>query len=326
MTARRVLPVVAAFALLTASTARAQDPPAPVEQPQAAAPRAERARSERADGETRSVRSPKRAEAAGSDSQAVQPRVRAVVPDSTAANAGTAADAEEQGGARRRPSGGGSVGGGGSVSGGRSGRGGGGDVGAVRTRPGGVRNPGVDGGTSRAQAIPRSQAPRPPHSVYVAPGYGYGYGYGRRYYYGPTGLGYYFYDPWSWYGYGGWGGYYGSTWGAYYGVGPGYYGSVFPGYYGAGYGGGYGGVYAGPSGWSIGSVRLKVEPRDAEVYVDGYYAGIVDDFDGIWQQLRLDDGGHRIEVRKPGLTTLTFDVMVQPGRTITYRGDMRVIP
>ena len=75
-----------------------------------------------------------------------------------------------------------------------------------------------------------------------------------------------------------------------------------------------------------GTLRLKVEPRDAEVYVDGYYAGIVDDFDGIWQQLRLDAGGYRIEIRKPGLTTLTFDVRVQPGRTITYRGDMTMTP
>ena len=73
-------------------------------------------------------------------------------------------------------------------------------------------------------------------------------------------------------------------------------------------------------------MRLKVKPRDAEVYVDGYYAGIVDDFDGTWQQLRLDDGGHRVEIRKPGLPPLTFDVMVQPGRTVTYRGDLTAIP
>jgi hypothetical protein len=69
-----------------------------------------------------------------------------------------------------------------------------------------------------------------------------------------------------------------------------------------------------------------VNARDAEVYVDGYYAGIVDDFDGIWQQLRLDDGGYRVEIRKPGFETLSFDVMVQPGRTVTYRGEMQAIP
>ena len=133
-------------------------------------------------------------------------------------------------------------------------------------------------------------------------------------------LGYYYYNPWSWYagygwpGYAGWPGYYGNL---------GYYGSVgvYGPYGGAYYGGGYG-AYGGPYGYSIGGVRLRVNPKDAEVYVDGYYAGIVDDFDGTWQQLRLDDGAYRIEIRKPGLATLTFDVQIQPGRTITYRGDM----
>ena len=36
-----------------------------------------------------------------------------------------------------------------------------------------------------------------------------------------------------------------------------------------------------------GDVRLMVRPRDAAVYVDGYYAGVVDDFDGVFQRLTL---------------------------------------
>ena len=73
-------------------------------------------------------------------------------------------------------------------------------------------------------------------------------------------------------------------------------------------------------------VGRGLDERDAEVYVDGYYAGVVNDFDGIWQQLRLDDGGYRVEIRKPGFETLVFDVRVQPGRTITYRGQMQTVP
>ena len=34
------------------------------------------------------------------------------------------------------------------------------------------------------------------------------------------------------------------------------------------------------------AVRLEVTPKEAEVYVDGYYAGIVDDFNGTFQRLR----------------------------------------
>ena len=74
------------------------------------------------------------------------------------------------------------------------------------------------------------------------------------------------------------------------------------------------------------SVRLEVKPKEAEVFVDGYYAGVVDDFDGTWQSLKLDSGGHNIEIRKPGLETLRFDVHVQPERSITFRGDMKAVP
>jgi len=44
------------------------------------------------------------------------------------------------------------------------------------------------------------------------------------------------------------------------------------------------------------SVRLEVKPKEAEVYVDGYYAGIVDDFDGTFQRLRVEPGEHEIEL------------------------------
>ena len=40
-------------------------------------------------------------------------------------------------------------------------------------------------------------------------------------------------------------------------------------------------------------------PRNAEVYVDGRYAGIVDDYDGTFQRLDLEPGSHEIEIRAP---------------------------
>lgn len=72
-----------------------------------------------------------------------------------------------------------------------------------------------------------------------------------------------------------------------------------------------------------GSVRITDAPRDAEVYVDGYYAGVVDDFDGRFQRLNLEPGPHQIEVRAAGSQRQTFDVNVQPGRTVTYRALLR---
>jgi hypothetical protein len=72
-----------------------------------------------------------------------------------------------------------------------------------------------------------------------------------------------------------------------------------------------------------GDLRLKVSPRDAAVYVDGYYAGIVDDFDGFFQRLTLEAGPHEIEIDAPGLGSQVFDVYVDPERTIDLHADLR---
>ncbi len=75
--------------------------------------------------------------------------------------------------------------------------------------------------------------------------------------------------------------------------------------------------------FDTGAVRLRVRPRDAQVFVDGAFAGTVNDFDGVFQELRLSEGGHQIEVRMPGFETAVFDVHIQPGRTIDLRQDLR---
>jgi hypothetical protein len=67
------------------------------------------------------------------------------------------------------------------------------------------------------------------------------------------------------------------------------------------------------------SLRLQVTPRDAFVYVDGYAAGVVDDFDGVFQRLRLVPGPHEIVVYYPGHRTLRQNVYYNPGSTHTIR-------
>ena len=102
-----------------------------------------------------------------------------------------------------------------------------------------------------------------------------------------------------------------------YGYSP-YYGGYSSGYYG-GYSSGYYGRYV-----RGGHARLRIigTPRHAEVFVDGYYAGIVDDFDGVFQHLELEPGSHQIEIRAPGFEAIGFDVRAEGGRTITYRARM----
>ena len=97
-------------------------------------------------------------------------------------------------------------------------------------------------------------------------------------------------------------------------------------YYGAGGSYPYGytprGYYDPIPGRPYGGLRITGAPREAHVFADGYYVGIVNDFDGIFQHLNLEAGPHRIEIEVPGYETIAFDVMVQPGRTVTFRADL----
>jgi hypothetical protein len=151
------------------------------------------------------------------------------------------------------------------------------------------------GNPPTGEAVPRTARPAPPHgTIRHIPSYRPYYHPGSRYYspwgYGAFGLGYFYYDP-AWWGY--------------------------PSQYG----------YSGPAviGWD-GSLKLKVKPRDAQVLIDGYYVGVVDEFDGIFQSLRLPEGPHRVEIRAPGFEPLVFEVRILADDTVTYRGTLRPLP
>jgi hypothetical protein len=66
-------------------------------------------------------------------------------------------------------------------------------------------------------------------------------------------------------------------------------------------------------------VRIQATPREAAVYVDGFYAGVVDDFDGTFQRLPLTPGGHRIELYLEGFQTIRKNLYLQPGATLKLR-------
>lgn len=119
------------------------------------------------------------------------------------------------------------------------------------------------------------------------------------------------YYPWF-----GWGlgmGYYG-----YYGLYNSWWGWGSPYVYDIGYYGDYGNESGGRGG-----LKLKVEPTFAEVYVDGYFMGIVADFDGAFQRMELEVGAHHIEIRAPGYQTIVFDVRIEFNDTVTYRGELQ---
>jgi hypothetical protein len=101
------------------------------------------------------------------------------------------------------------------------------------------------------------------------------------------------------------------------------FGPWYSGYYGS-YGYPYGSTYPVSSstfGFD-GALRLKVKPRTAQVYVDGYYAGIVDDFDGTFQRLRLPPGQHEITIYLSGYHTVRQHIFTTPDNTFKLKYDM----
>jgi hypothetical protein len=98
--------------------------------------------------------------------------------------------------------------------------------------------------------------------------------------------------------------------------------------YGYGYGPyGYGGwgrypYYGGYGGYERGSLRLQVKPEATEVYVDGYYAGIVDSYDGFFQRLHLPAGQHNVELRLEGFRSIQEQMYLTEGSTYRIEHDM----
>jgi len=72
-----------------------------------------------------------------------------------------------------------------------------------------------------------------------------------------------------------------------------------------------------------GSIYLDVEPRTAQVYVDGFYIGILDDFSRMG--VRLQAGRHWIDVRASGYEMLTIPVNISAGQPARFRGDLTAV-
>ncbi len=148
-----------------------------------------------------------------------------------------------------------------------------------------------DGGEARrGQAQPRREPPRRaevPQRYHAVP---------RAYYFPPIDVRRAFY--------------YHPYFGFYYGP---YYGPFYP----------YPGPFARSVRYSTSALRLKVRPVETEVYINGYYAGIVDDFDGVFQRLYLPAGEHQVALRLAGYQTFVVPVRVPPGDTLDITHQMR---
>lgn len=69
-------------------------------------------------------------------------------------------------------------------------------------------------------------------------------------------------------------------------------------------------------------IRVQVQPKQAAVFVDGYYAGTVDDFDGFFERLPVTPGAHTIDLYLEGYRTVRQPLYVGPNSTYSLRVTM----
>jgi hypothetical protein len=84
--------------------------------------------------------------------------------------------------------------------------------------------------------------------------------------------------------------------------------------------------YRGFYGERYSSARIQVTPKHAEVYVDGYMAGTVDDFDGFLQRLDVPPGEHELTLYLDGYRTIRQKVLFRPGATVKISQAMEPLP
>lgn len=140
------------------------------------------------------------------------------------------------------------------------------------------------------------------------PRVGTGRGYHRSYGYSRYSRSYNRYPAYWGLGYLGYGYGYGYGW-------PYSYSPYYYGYWGAPY-------YYRDSHAGSGAVRVQVEPEQTRVLVDGYYAGVADDFDGVFQRLYVSPGRHEIQLRLDGYRTHRVRVYVAADATMKLRFHM----
>jgi hypothetical protein len=69
-------------------------------------------------------------------------------------------------------------------------------------------------------------------------------------------------------------------------------------------------------------VKISVRPRRAAVFVDGLYAGHVDEFNGLGQGLLLSPGKHRVQITLPGYQDFETEVSLLANQKFELKTDL----
>jgi len=75
-----------------------------------------------------------------------------------------------------------------------------------------------------------------------------------------------------------------------------------------------------------GRLILDVEPAGVQVFADGYYVGLPEDFSAARGGGLLEAGLHRIDLSASGYESMAVDLRVAPGQPVTYRATLKALP
>jgi hypothetical protein len=71
-----------------------------------------------------------------------------------------------------------------------------------------------------------------------------------------------------------------------------------------------------------GQVKLDTKVKDADVYINGAYAGTVGSLKSMW----LRQGAYNLEIRSPGRARYAERIYVVSGKTLRLSPELRVQP
>jgi hypothetical protein len=74
---------------------------------------------------------------------------------------------------------------------------------------------------------------------------------------------------------------------------------------------------------SSADLRTQVTPKNAEVYIDGYLVGTVDNFDGALQRLRVPLGEHEITIYEEGYEPFREKMLFRPFESYHIKQSLR---
>jgi hypothetical protein len=72
----------------------------------------------------------------------------------------------------------------------------------------------------------------------------------------------------------------------------------------------------------VGGLSFNIDPYDADVFIDGEYVGVADDFSPGQMPLTLLAGRHRVDLEAEGFGPVSFEITVVAGQVIPYSGTL----